>query len=121
MFEAQIKTLHQTGLWTQIAGYFLGTALPGFVIAEGGNEGFQIDRLAARNKKKPLVSGFSGGGKKGLFLQRIANFAQQHDIFRRRRGCFRRCCFRGTQAVHLLDHHENDEGEDDEIDQDGQK
>jgi hypothetical protein len=47
LFEAQIKTLHQTGLWTQIAGYFLGTALPGFVTAEGGDDGLQMDRLAA--------------------------------------------------------------------------
>lgn len=55
----------------------------------------------------------------GLLLQRIANLAQQGDVFRRRGRLGRRGGFFTLQPVHLLDHEEDDEGEDDEVEQDG--
>ena len=56
--------------------------------------------------------------KENLTLQAVANFAQQNHVFW---CCFWCWCFSGRfalQAVNLLDHQENDEGEDDEVDGD---
>lgn len=52
-------------------------------------------------------------------LEAVADFAQQHDVFGRCSRSGRCGFFRAAQAIDLLDHHEDDEGEDHEVDHDG--
>ena len=52
-------------------------------------------------------------------LEAVADLAQQHDVFGRCSRSGRCGFFRAAQAVDLLDHHEDDEGKDHEVDHDG--